>query len=142
MGIEALGGTYGLYGTQAKSDNDSIKSRKSGADMDINDFFTLLCAQLQNQSMDNPVDDTQFIAQMAQFSSLQQMTELTNQYKYTFAASMMGKNVTVEHTGDDGLSKKITGQVDKVSLIDGKAYISINGTKYDSSEVIEISESK
>ncbi|MFI5337002.1 MAG: flagellar hook capping FlgD N-terminal domain-containing protein, partial [Opitutales bacterium] len=38
------------------------------------DFLQLLSTQLQNQDPMQPMDDTQFIAQMAQFSSLQQMS--------------------------------------------------------------------
>ena len=40
-------------------------------------FLQLLITQLQNQDPTNPMDDREFIAQMAQFSSLEQMQNMT-----------------------------------------------------------------
>lgn len=48
-------------------------------------FLKILMTQLQNQDPTKPMDDSQFIAQMAQFSSLEQMTNLTTAFK-EFAA--------------------------------------------------------
>ena len=45
------------------------------------DFLKLLTTQLSNQDPLKPMDDTQFIAQMAQFSSLQQATTLTKDFE-------------------------------------------------------------
>lgn len=107
----------------------------------INDFFTLLCAQLQNQNMDNPVDDTQFISQMAEFTTLQQMQELSSNYRNTLAVSMIGKNVTVNHR-EGNLTKVICGTVSKVSFEDGTAYLYINNKKYELNEAVGVSSSK
>lgn len=40
-------------------------------------FLQILITQLQNQDPTNPMDDREFIAQMAQFSSLEQMQNMT-----------------------------------------------------------------
>lgn len=48
-------------------------------------FLKILMTQLQNQDPTKPMDDSQFIAQMAQFSSLEQMTNLTTAFQ-EFAA--------------------------------------------------------
>ncbi len=45
------------------------------------EFLKILMAQLQNQDPTNPMKDNEFIAQMAQFSSLEQMTNLTTAFK-------------------------------------------------------------
>ena len=47
--------------------SSSMKEQTLG----LQDFLKLMVAQLQNQDMMNPTSDTEFIAQLAQFSSLQ-----------------------------------------------------------------------
>ncbi|WP_078554671.1 flagellar hook assembly protein FlgD [Bacillus alkalicellulosilyticus] len=71
------------------------------------DFLRLLITQLQNQDPASPMDDKEFIAQMAQFSSLEQMTNMSNAFQkfVTMQTSqtlvshseLIGKKVTWEH---------------------------------------------
>lgn len=75
------------------------------------DFLKLLIAQLQNQDPTNPMDDREFIAQMAQFSSLEQMANMNTtleKFIQTYSNSKMfeyshliGKNVRVLSGYDD-----------------------------------------
>jgi flagellar basal-body rod modification protein FlgD len=84
------------------------------------DFLKLLAAQLTNQDPLNPVSDTEFIAQMAQFSALEQMYNLNENFNLLRqdlqesmmlqAVSMMGKEVTA--VVDD---QTFTGTVSKIS---------------------------
>lgn len=67
------------------------------------EFLKLLVVQLQNQDPLNPLDDKEFIAQLAQFSSLEQMsnvasgiealTETVSRQDSLSAVSYIGKNV-------------------------------------------------
>ena len=44
-----------------------------------NDFLTMIITQLQNQDPLNPLDNSQFITQLAQFSTLEQMSNMSSQ---------------------------------------------------------------
>jgi flagellar basal-body rod modification protein FlgD len=91
--IEAIGGNISLE-TQAL-DNSSI---------DQEDFIKLFLAQLTNQDPLEPVDNSEFLAQMAQFTSLEQSRMLnenmTNQLAMNSSSqglSLLGKNVQVNN---------------------------------------------
>lgn len=85
----------GFYGAETKAASDVL-----GKDA----FLKLLVTQLQNQDPLNPLDDKEFIAQLAQFSSLEQMsniaegitalTEKTAQQDMLSSVSYIGKQVT------------------------------------------------
>ena len=77
------------------------------------DFLKLLTTQLQNQNPLNPMDGTEFIAQLAQFSSLETLQDISSQIKEmvmsqnsmqaAIATGMIGKKVK---TGDGEISLK------------------------------------
>ena len=77
------------------------------------DFLKLLAAQLQNQDPLNPVSDTDFIAQMAQFSVLEQMNNLYESFNEALmlqAVGLIGKEVTARIN-----DQTLTGTVSKVN---------------------------
>ena len=79
-------------------------STKANANVDKNQFLQLLVAQMRNQDPLNPVDNKDFTAQMAQFSSLEQLMGVNDQLKLMLSASnsatsaqavsLIGKDVT------------------------------------------------
>lgn len=102
MAINALTGSGA---TDATQDSGSSGSRLSSKTLDKNAFLNLLVTQLQHQDPTQPQADTQFIAQLATFSSLEQMTQM-NQSLTTIAqfyAAMDPKS------SDSGSSTSTTG---------------------------------
>lgn len=93
-------------------------------------FMTLLVAQMQNQDPLNPSSDTEWISQLAQFSSLEMMENLNTQIANQSALGLVGKNVIVNIDGTDPDKGQVAGYVQFVELKDGKAYLSINDEKY------------
>lgn len=67
---------YGATGSGSTTDTNLGKT-----EMDQGDFLTLMTAQLKNQDPFEPVDNTQMVAQMAQFSSLSGITEMNTTLK-------------------------------------------------------------
>lgn len=120
----------------------STSTTASNGDLSTDDFFKLMVAQLQNQDMNNPVDNTEFISQMAQFSMVQALSDLSDVTKTTYGVSLMGKEVTLAQTNDDGTMDIITGTVDGINLYNGDTQLVVNGTTYPLSSVMEVGTEK
>lgn len=94
------------------------------------DFLKLLVGQLKNQNPMNPTSDTEFIGQMAQFSQLEQTTnmaagsdELVRQQRSSRAVGLIGRTVT--YTDEAGAPQ--TGSVERVEYADGHPKLTIAG---------------
>jgi len=95
-------GNLGINRTGTQTGNSALGSQNLGQ----NDFLKLLTAQMQNQDPFDPVDNTQMVAQMAQFSSLAGITEMSSTLKaiadklggssMSDAVSYVGRAVLVE----------------------------------------------
>jgi flagellar basal-body rod modification protein FlgD len=93
-------------------------------------FLKLLTTQMQYQDPLNPSTDTDFIAQLATFSQLEQSQNLSQTTVNSQAFSLVGKNVIIKNTSASGTESYISGSVDFVMLSGGKAQLSINGSLY------------
>lgn len=110
-------------------------------DLDKDDFLKILITQLQHQDPTNPMQDKEFIAQMAQFSSLEQMTNMASSFgklssvlNSSEAQSLLGRNVEVL----DG-DKAIYGKVSQV--VRGEfPLVMVDGSFYDLEQVSKVEE--
>ena len=68
----------------------TVNGRKASQELGKDDFLKLLMTQMTHQDPTEPMDNSQFIAQMAQFSSLEQMYNVSN--GFTKMASIMQSN--------------------------------------------------
>ena len=100
------------------------------------DFLQLLVAQMSQQDPMNPVKDTEFIAQMAQFSSLEQSKAMMQDMASLRATTLLGTTVMVED--EDYPTGINTGVVDSVMMENGTARLLVNGTRYDLSDILRI----
>lgn len=76
--------------------NQGKTQASSKSTLGKDDFLKILIAQLQNQDPSNPMDDREFIAQMSQFSSLEQMTNM-NQSIQNFVNLQTSQNL-IQHS--------------------------------------------
>lgn len=135
MAIDAINSSQSTAGV-------SSTTKKQETNMEMDDFFKLMVAQLQNQDMNNPVDNSAFISQMAQFSMVQALSDLSEASKTTYSVSLIGKEVTVAQTKDDGSLDVVTGTVEGVNLYNGDAEIVVDGNKYPVSSIMEVAKEK
>jgi len=100
----------------------------------VNDFLKLITVQLTNQDPLKPMEDTQFISQMASFTSLEQMQTLSKNVKQSSAQDYLGRSVTVIED-----QVPITGVVTKVTYAGASCLLTINGREYETTTVRSIS---
>lgn len=105
----------------------NLPSHEENTKLGKEDFLKLLVTQLQNQNPLKPMKDREFIAQMSQFSTLEQMSNLNSMFtkfvnSQTGLASyseMIGKEITWT---DSETEATLTGIVDAVTVKDGSYY--------------------
>lgn len=129
--------TAARAGTEIDGGN-KYQRKVDGSKLDMQDFLNLLTTQLANQDAMNPSNDTEFIAQMAQFSSLQAMQTLTEIQYAQYGASMVGKVVLVASVNERGELIEKTGVVSKVQMLGGSCTITVGDEDYDMSAVMNI----
>jgi flagellar basal-body rod modification protein FlgD len=105
------------------------KSASAGA-MGKDDFLRLFVAQLQHQDPMSPMNDSEFMGQMASFSTLEQVSNLAvanekvaASLTSTSAIGLIGR--TVSYVDDNDVIH--TGKVDKVTTAGGKPSLTVDG---------------
>jgi flagellar basal-body rod modification protein FlgD len=132
-GISGSSGSNSNAVSQALSANNSFVSQ--------NTFLTLLITQLKNQDPMNPQDSSQFVAQLASFSSLEQMTQLnTNitQVLENSVTNMIGKTVTVaDQSTQSGFA---TGVVTGITYYKDGPAVKVNGKDFPLSAIQNVTQ--
>jgi flagellar basal-body rod modification protein FlgD len=99
------------------------------------EFFKLIAAQFSYQDPLNPQKDTDFIAQMAQFNTLEQTRQmqsdisgLRTQFEESQASLLLGQVVSLK---DPATGNTVEGIVSEVRSNSGRSQVVVNGTPYD-----------
>ena len=105
------------------------------------EFLKLLVVQMRNQDPLKPVSDTEFIAQMAQFSNLEQTKEMSGDIAklrqstaFNQATALMGKQVRLL-SDEDNFTK---GIVTDLTVKDGEVSLIVNGKTYELGQVVSV----
>jgi flagellar basal-body rod modification protein FlgD len=117
-------------------------SKKSAGEMGKESFLKLLVTQLQHQDPTKPMEDKQFIAQMAQFSSLEQMTnmnkemgKLLSSFKSNEAYSILGKRVDAF---DPVKKLAVTGIASSIKFVDNQPKILVGNTLINPADISSV----
>lgn len=122
------------------SDDERISSdkttRKPQNDLDKDAFMQLLVTQLRYQDPLNPMDNQEFMAQMAQFSALEQMMNISATMESSNAHGLIGK--VVEAIYKDPATNQleaVIGKVDGVIIRNNKNFLLVNGKEIELKDV-------
>ena len=100
------------------------------------DFLQLLVTQLQHQDPLAPMEDKDFIAQMAQFTSLEQMKNMNNAVQVTQATSYIGKQVTWA----DSQGTEQTGIVTAIRIVNSEPKVMIGAEAIELKKIMSVTD--
>lgn len=136
-----LMGNYGRDYAKVSETNKIKQSSKANTKttLELNDFIKLMAAQLRNQDMNSPLNESEMMAQMAQMATMQAMNTFTDVAVTTYSASLVGKEVTLAQVEGDEV-KQLIGKVTGAGLYNGKQIIFVGGKSYNLSQIMAVGE--
>lgn len=119
--------------------------RETGGTLGKDDFLKILLTQLQHQDPMQPMEDKEFIAQMAQFTSVEQLTNMATELKLMrqsvgFSSALIGKAVDWERWDDQGKLTVHSGVVEAIIVKQGISYADVEGEHIEVDRLIRITD--
>lgn len=112
------------------SQDSLAANRKAGGGLDKEAFLQLLVAQMKYQDPLEPTSNTEYISQLATFSSLEEMQNLNGTMTTQHATNLVGKTVIMNVQSSTGATNVVQGKVDFVVKQNNKVYLSIDDELY------------
>ncbi|MFA9381736.1 MAG: flagellar hook assembly protein FlgD [Acetanaerobacterium sp.] len=125
-----------MYTTE--SGHEYWLATEDNSSLDIQDFFSLIASQLSNQDFMNPTDNTEFMAQLAQFTALQMQESILYSSNASFASSLVGKTVVAAKVDSEGNVVSTTGVVERIAFSSGGYEYYVDGEKFSLENLMEI----
>ena len=133
--------TTPIQNTTTTSTQQSASTRQAGM-VDKDMFLRLLVAQVQHQDPTSPTDSTQWLSQMAQFSTVEQLTNMAKTNADAAASAKVDQSVgllgrTVTYPGSDG--SLVSGVVQHVDITAAGPTLTVDGiTGIDPSKLTQV----
>ena len=137
MGLSATV-TDGVLNAQSTVSSNKATTEKGGNTMGKDDFLQLLVAQMKFQDPLEPTSNTEYIAQYATFSEVEQMQNMSQNMDLSRASSLVGQTVEITTTSESGQETTVMGKVDYVKYEAGKALLSIDNALYSLDDVTHV----
>ena len=128
--------TTGKVSNQIMSSTSKTSNTKKSNTLNMENFLSLLVAEMQNQDPLEPTSNSDYMAQMATFSQVEATSEMNERVLSQTASNLIGKAVIVKtDTNSTGCAG---GIVNGWQEIDGIVYLGINGNLYDINDVDQV----
>ncbi|MCR5100832.1 MAG: hypothetical protein K6B41_05670 [Butyrivibrio sp.] len=135
MGVSAVVTDGSIEDTSTKS----TKTTNSGYDQDA--FMKILSAQMKYQDPLEPTSNTEYISQYAQFTQVEQLSNMADAMVLSRASDLVGKVVIMESTNSSGETEYNQGKVDYVTYSSGEAKLNIDGKEYSMDDLYAVADS-
>ncbi len=118
-----------------------VATGQAGGELGKDEFLRMLITEMQNQDPLDPVDNKEMIAQLAQFSALEQMQNLNTQFEeyrqdVNLLMGLMLKGQEIDAKLADGTM--VVGKIDRVFFRDGALSILVGENEYPVSNIVHI----
>lgn len=128
-----------IQSSTASANSLSSSRTKDGTSLDKDAFLQLLVAQMKYQDPLEPTENTEYISQLATFSELEEMQNMTSGMNLQRASQLVGKEVVCKvDNSKTGNTEFVNGMVDYVVYENGKAFVSINESLYSVDDIYEV----
>lgn len=97
--------------------------------VDYQSFLRLLVAEMKNQDPTKPMDSTQYVAQLASFSQVEQSVQINNRLDQLLQASTLGQADAIIGRTITSADGKLTGKVEEVRLTSNGAVAVLDNGK-------------
>lgn len=111
---------------------------KSSDSLTMDDFYQLMVAQFQNQDPTNPSDTGDYLNQMIQMAVVEAIDTINTTTITTYAASLVGKEVTVASYDNKNNLTEVSGVVTATGQYSGEQIIIVDGKSYKLSQIMAI----
>lgn len=137
--------TRNVWPYYSSSNVQAAAKKEADTSLGKDDFLRILVTQLQNQDPMQPLEDKDFIAQMAQFSSVEQLVNMSDQLaglrqSLGMVSSMIGKDVQWYSYTDSGEMVAQSGTVDSIIIKDKVQYARIGDQDVKLDDIVSISD--
>jgi flagellar basal-body rod modification protein FlgD len=135
--------TQNVWPNYAKGNVEKAAAKTKDGMLGKDDFLKILITQLQNQDPMQPLQDKEFIAQMAQFTSVEQLTNMGNEMKLLrqsmgMAPGLIGKSVSWKENDSQGVETVKVGIVDALTFKGGIQFANIGESSVSLDRLIKI----
>ena len=128
----------GSLNTEATSIYHSTTDKSYDNGLDKDAFLQLLVAEMQNQDPLEPSSNTEYVAQLATFTQVEEMQNMANSMAQNQANALVGKTVIMNTITASGTTSYVGGVVDRIVNSNGKTYVGLDGRLYDINDLNSI----
>lgn len=113
----------------------SSKKEQTSTDLDKDAFLQLLVTQMRYQDPLNPGDSTEYMSQLAQYSSLEATMNISDAVEKANSLNLVGEYVIMNTKDSAGNPQMVSGLVEYATVKNGEVLVSINDTYYPASDL-------
>ncbi len=123
----------------ANTTPDSLSKDMTGtSSIGKDQFLQILVAEMKYQDPLEPTTNTEWVSQMATFSQIEELQNMSGTLENGQAQDLVGKIVIVSTTNDMGETNYVSGQVECIEIREDGTYLSIDGLLYNAEDLYSV----